>query len=96
MTDEKHGSFRETVAAKEARKLRARQHKRRSVWCGLSMFGMVGWSVAVPTLLGVLVGLWLDRRWPGPVSWTITLLGVGVALGCVHAWYWVQQEHRRP
>ncbi len=59
------------------------------------MFGLVGWSVAIPTLIGIAVGVWLDRRWPGQVSWTLTFLIIGVALGCLNAWYWVKQESGR-
>lgn len=58
------------------------------------MFGVVGWSVAVPTLAAVALGLWLDRHRPAPFSWTLTLLVAGVALGCWNAWHWVQRSHR--
>lgn len=80
------------VSEKEARKLRARHTREQSIWFGLGMFGTIGWSVAVPTLLGVLLGLWLDATWPGSISWTITLLFAGLALGCLNAWYWVTRE----
>jgi ATP synthase protein I len=56
------------------------------------MFGMIGWSVAVPTILGLALGLWLDRHWPLHFSWTLTLLLIGVALGCLNAWFWVSRE----
>jgi len=48
-----------------------------------------------PTLVGIGLGLWLDRRFPGRASWTLTLLIIGVALGCLNAWYWVKQESSR-
>jgi ATP synthase protein I len=35
------------------------------VWFGLGMMGLIGWSVAVPTLLGAALGIWLDNRYPG-------------------------------
>lgn len=86
--------FREDVAAREPRKLKARQEKERTFWFGLGMFGMVGWAVAVPTLMGVALGWWIDRDWPSPFSWTLALLLAGVALGCFNAWYWVSKEQR--
>ena len=46
----------------------------------------------VPTLAGVALGVWIDKRWPSPYSWTLMLLLVGIALGCWSAWYWIQQE----
>jgi ATP synthase protein I len=87
--------FEKQIGRKAERKLRARKEKHRTAWFGLGMFGLVGWSVVVPALLGIALGIWLDRRWPGQVSWTLTLLIIGVALGCVNAWYWVKQESRR-
>lgn len=83
------------ISREAERKLRARQKNRYTAWFGLGMFGLVGWSVAVPTLIGIAVGLWLDHQWPGRPSWTLTLLIIGVALGCLNAWYWVRQESRR-
>jgi ATP synthase protein I len=65
------------------------------VWFGLGMFGLVGWSVAIPTLIGTFVGLWLDKTWPGRPSWTLTLLLTGVMVGCWNAWYWVKRESRK-
>jgi ATP synthase protein I len=85
----------EEVGRKAQRKRRARRARGATAWFGLGMFGLVGWSVAVPTLLGISLGLWLDRRWPGAVSWTLTCLFIGVALGCLNVWYWVDQEQRR-
>jgi ATP synthase protein I len=85
----------ETIAQQAERKRRARERRRRAAWFGLGMFGLVGWSVAVPTLLGVAFGVWLDRHWPGEVSWTLTFLIIGAGLGCFNAWYWVSQESKR-
>ena len=85
----------EEVGRHAERKLRARREQRRTAWFGLGMFGLVGWSVAIPTLAGTALGLWMDGRWPGRHSWTLTFLLIGVALGCLNAWYWVKQESRR-
>jgi len=82
------------VGAKAARKLRARRHVTRTVWFGLGMMGLIGWSVAIPTLLGAALGLWLDRRYPGGRSWTLALLVVGLVIGCLNAWHWVTKEDR--
>jgi ATP synthase protein I len=82
------------VGAKAARKLRARRHVTRTVWFGLGMMGLIGWSVAIPTLLGAVLGLWLDRRYPGGRSWTLALLVAGLAIGCLNAWRWVAKEDK--
>lgn len=83
------------VGRRAERKLRARRERRRTAWFGLGMFGLVGWSVAIPTLAGIALGLWMDARWPGRPSWTLTFLLIGVGLGCLNAWYWIKQESRR-
>ena len=44
---------------------RRRRQRRAGVWFGLGMMGLIGWSVAVPTLLGAALGLWLDQHYPG-------------------------------
>jgi ATP synthase protein I len=82
----------EAVSEKELRKLRARQERNKSVWFGLGMFGLVGWSVAVPTVAAIALGVWLDTRFPSQYSWTLMLLVVGVVIGCFNAWYWVSRE----
>ena len=84
-------TFAGQVAAKAARKLKARKSTQ-GVWFGLGMMGLVGWSVVVPTLLGVMLGIWLDQHHPGAHSWTLALLVVGLAIGCLNAWYWVAQQ----
>ena len=84
----------EHVGPKAARKLRARRHADRTVWFGLGMMGLIGWSVAVPTLLGAFLGLWLDHSFPGARSWTLALLVGGLVLGCWNAWFWVARENR--
>lgn len=74
------------------RKLKSRSKGRRSAWYGFGMFGLIGWSVAVPSVAGLAFGVWLDQALPGRVSWALTFLVAGVALGCLNAWYWVKRE----
>ncbi|UZJ57977.1 AtpZ/AtpI family protein [Pseudomonas sp. KU26590] len=81
----------EQVGNKAARKLRARRNDT-SVWSGLGMMGLIGWSVVVPTLLGAALGLWLDQRFTGGRSWTLALLVAGLTIGCLNAWHWVSRE----
>lgn len=82
----------EEIGRKAERKLKAQGERRKAVWFGLGMFGLVGWSVAVPTILGIALGLWLDAKLGDTVSWTLTFLFIGIALGCLNAWYWVRKE----
>ncbi|PMB46374.1 hypothetical protein CEN41_05985 [Fischerella thermalis CCMEE 5330] len=86
------GEFEQQVKQKCDRKLQARREGNHSIWAGLGLFGMVGWSVMIPTLLGIALGIWIDQRFKSPYSWTLMLLFVGVVLGCFNAWYWIQRE----
>lgn len=58
------------------------------------MTGLIGWSVVVPTLAGIALGIWLDNKYQGSHSWTLSLLVVGLTIGCVNAWYWVAKEEK--
>lgn len=84
--------FGESVGRKAERRLRGRREKARPTWFWVGMFGLVGWSVAVPTLAGIALGLWIDATWPSRMSWTLNLLVVGLIIGCLNAWYWVKRE----
>lgn len=90
--DSSRQSLQDEVDAKQARKLEARREGDQSAWFGLGMFGLVGWSIAIPTLIGIALGLWIDQRWPSRFSWTLMLMVGGVVVGCLNAWWWVQRE----
>jgi len=83
--------FTKKVGAKEARKIKGKSQKDEGIWFGLGVFGIVGWSVVIPTLIGTAVGIWIDGAWPSRFSWTLMLMIMGVALGCLNAWYWVKK-----
>ena len=87
-------SLADQVGDKAARKLKARRDGTEGVWFGLGMMGLIGWSVAVPTVLGAALGLWLDKKYPGAHSWTLALLVAGLVIGCLNAWRWVGSEDR--
>ena len=87
-------SFSERIGRQEIRKIKAQRGKSRSVWFGFAMFGLIGWSVAVPTVLGIALGVWIDKHYPSPRSWTLMLLVIGLIIGCLNAWYWVKKEQQ--
>ncbi len=87
-------SLSKEVGARAARKLKARRQGARPVWFGLGMMGLIGWSVAIPTVLGAVLGIWLDKHHPGRHSWTLMLLVIGLFIGCLNAWRWVTKEDR--
>lgn len=92
--DDNDDDVADAIGRSAARKVEARKQRGRGVWFGLGMFGLIGWAVAVPTLAGVALGIWLDAQLQSETSWTLALLLAGVALGCINAWYWVSRESR--
>jgi ATP synthase protein I len=86
--------FPKQVKIREKRKLKARKQDNGGAWFGLGMFGLVGWSVAIPTVAGIFLGIWIDFTWPSPYSWTLMLLFAGLVVGCYNAWYWLQKERK--
>lgn len=74
------------------RKKRARNAPGASPLRGLGAFGMIGWSIAVPTVGGAFLGLWLNRVAPQDFSWPIALILGGVVIGAIIAWSWVDKE----
>ena len=92
---DRDNAFLRRVAAKETRRRKAQRKGTQSAWSGVAMFGIVGWSVATPTLIGALAGLWLDKRYPSPRSWTLALLVAGLVVGCAIAWHWVGKEYKK-
>lgn len=90
-----NNKFGDSITEKEKRKLNAMRENSGNVWQGLGMFGMIGWSVAVPTLLGTALGIWLDKIYHQSFSWTLSCLILGLCAGSVIAWYWVDKEDKR-
>lgn len=59
---------------------------------GLGVFGVVGWSVAIPTVAGAFLGMWLNRVAPQDFSWPIALILGGVVVGALVAWSWIDKN----
>lgn len=84
-------AFTREIGVKELRRIKGKARKGDTVWFGVGMIGVVGWSVAIPTLIGTALGVWIDRTWPSRFSWALMLLILGVTVGAVNAWYWVRK-----
>lgn len=83
------------ISDRAARRLRAERAAERSFWHGLGAIGTVGWTVGLPTIGGVLLGVWIDSRWPtSPISWTLVLLIAGLFIGSFSAWLWLEGERK--
>ena len=54
----------------ERRELWAREGER-SLGQNLAMIGVLGWTIVLPTLLGLFAGRWLDRTFHMGIFWTL-------------------------
>ena len=83
------------ISKDEARKLIMKKKGIKNIWFGFGMFGLIGWSVVIPMLLGILLGFWIDSRYPSHYSWTLMLLVIGLMTGCLNAWHWIDKENKQ-
>lgn len=86
--------FSRQIGQQASRKLKAQRSSTKGIWLGLGMSGLVGWSVMVPALLGVALGIWVDQRYPSSYSWTLMLMLIGMIIGCLNAWHWVDLQYK--
>src|ERR1700690_2207072 len=73
--------FSRQVSAQAARKLKAQRGSTKSIWFGLGMSGLIGWSVTVPELIGAALTDWVDKHYPSKFSWSLMLLLIGLVIG---------------
>lgn len=92
MTNSDRSSLARKIRSRASLKRKSKKDDTPGIWFGLGMMGLIGWSVAIPTLLGAALGVWLDNHYPGGFSWTLSFLLVGLVLGCMNAWRWVGRE----
>jgi ATP synthase protein I len=73
-------------AVRLRRERRERRDGERSFAENLALAGVLGWTIVLPGLAGVLIGRWLDRWLATGIMFTSALVFVGIAAGCVLAW----------
>jgi ATP synthase protein I len=81
-------------AVKHRRDLR-RRHEREgnsSFWNSVGMMGTIGWSVSLPTALGLLLGRWLDGRLDSGSVFLVFFMLVGLGVGCFTAWRLIAEK----
>jgi ATP synthase protein I len=84
-------------AARQAveRERQAQEESEPSLGARLGQIGILGWTIVVPTLLGLALGHWLDRHLRTGVFFSAPLLMAGAAVGMWSAWKWMHRQTRR-
>ncbi|ABE35974.1 F0F1-ATPase subunit family protein [Paraburkholderia xenovorans LB400] len=95
-SDEPDDNERLAHAARQARtrERRARDEPEPSLGNRLGQIGILGWSIVIPTLLGLAIGHWLDRHFGTGVFFSAPLLMIGAAFGLWSAWKWMHRQTR--
>ena len=69
------------------------RRNKRQFYLNAAIIGVYGWQMAIPVLLGILAGTFLDRYAPVThISWTLNLIIIGFGIGIFNATRWVHRE----
>lgn len=98
MTD---GPQKESQREKWLRQVRKRRERREeferegdnSFWQVVGIAGSVGWTVALPTVIGGLLGRWIDSKVEGSGQvFLFFFMLVGLTVGCIVAWRTISEK----
>ncbi|ABQ33663.1 H(+)-transporting ATP synthase, gene 1 [Bradyrhizobium sp. BTAi1] len=67
---ENHERLGQAVRRRQERRERWQREGERSLGQNFAMIGALGWTIVVPTLLGIFAGRWLDRTFHSGIFWT--------------------------
>lgn len=83
-----------TEAARRAERRRAEGERDPEPSLGrrFAQIGVLGWIIVGPTLMGVLLGGWLDRLAGSGITLTAALTLLGAALGLWLALRWMHEQ----
>lgn len=87
-----NGKMSEAVRLRQERRERWRESGERPLWQNLSMIGALGWLIVTPTLIGILIGRWLDARFGTGIFWSGAFIMLGAAFGGYLAWQRIDRE----
>ena len=92
--NENHMPDKLAEAAHEAenRAQRARKDPEPSLGRRLGQIGILGWTIVLPTLIGLFGGRMIDRAFGTGIFFSAPLLMLGVAFGFWSAWRWMQRQ----
>jgi ATP synthase protein I len=87
----KKKEFSEDVERSAEQLMKARREKS-AFWHYAQMLGVGGWLFAIPVVAGAYLGRYLDGKIGGNISWTLTLIIIGIAVGIYNIWYFLLRK----
>jgi len=88
---EPHDRMAEAARRAAQRAELGRENPEPSLGARLGQIGVLGWTIIGPTLLGLVLGRWLDYRLGTGIFFSAPLLMLGAALGFWFAWKWMHR-----
>lgn len=83
----------EKISSEAQKKIESKK-RGKEIISGFGVFGIVGFSIAIPTILGIYLGQYLDDKVDSDISFTLTFLFLGLVIGCSNAWRWVKENSK--
>lgn len=80
------------AAVREQRNASRKRAGKAPLWRHLSMIGALGWLIIAPTLLGIVLGRWLDVQFGSGIFWSGALIMLGSGFGGYLAWQRMTRE----
>ena len=75
-----------------ARKFDKAKKERPTVLTQMAYLGTIGVVFILPVIIGAYLGVWLDDKLSGfSVSWTISLIFLGVIIGAVNVYLFIRE-----
>lgn len=85
-------AFLAEVTRRRERREKSEREGDASFWTSVGMMGTIGWSVSVPTALGLLFGRWLDTRLESAHVFMVFFMLFGLGVGCFTAWRQIAEK----
>ena len=81
---------------KSAEELTEARKQKGKFWHYAQVLGVGGWLLVIPIVAGAYLGKYLDKKiGAGGISWTITLIIIGIAAGFYNIWYLLIKRPRK-
>lgn len=78
---------------RQARRMKQAEHDRPTLLAQTVYLGTLGLMLALPIVVGAYLGRWLDEALAGySVSWTTSLIIVGVFIGAINVWLMIRSR----
>ena len=59
---------------------------------GIAILGTIGWYIAIPAVLAIILGKWLNSVTNGSFNWIIILFLIGMSIGFYNVYRVIKKE----